>query len=471
MIPIILPMILISAIAALLILFLRKNYSKYIALGSTAIELAIVIAIFVSSILAGGVGISEQYPYISSLGISLSFRVNVIALILLIMSSIVLFAAALSGNTENENPRTSSLLIALFQISSIGLFTSSNLFMFFIFWDVGVIALFFMINILGSANRKAASMNFLVYEIFASSLLLLGILLLYFYTPLHSFDIQYIAANAASIPARTQSMIFIVLFVAFMVNMPIFPMHFWLPDAHTEASTQGSMLLSGILTKFGAFGMILLFSMLPISAKYSIYIAVLSIVSIFYSVLILAYQTDIKRIIAYSTIVEMGIILVGISAGNAFGTYGAAYAMLSHGLTIALMFLLVGAIKHVFGERSISVLKGTVVDAASTTYAFLAGTFAMVGLPLTAGFIADILLFIGSLQAFGILGLVPLLALVFMGAFLYFVIGKCMLSSTKDRSEAVNFASMDQKIGYAVLLFFIFMFGVVPFTVLSLIKL
>jgi NADH-quinone oxidoreductase subunit M len=386
------------------------------------------------------------------------------------MSSVVLFAAALSGNTENENGRTPGLLIALFQVASIGLFTSSNLFMFFIFWDVGVIALFFMINILGSANRKVASMNFLIYEVFASSLLLLGILLLYFYTPLHSFDIQYIVANAASIPPRIQAVIFMVLFAAFMVNMPVFPMHFWLPDAHTEASTQGSMLLSGILTKFGAYGMLLLFSMLPIASKYSIYVAALAIVSIFYSVLVLIYQTDIKRIIAYSTIVEMGIILIGISAGNAFGTYGATYAMLSHGLTIALMFLLVGIIKHIFGERSISVLKGTVVDAASTTYAFIVGAFAMIGLPLTAGFIADILLFIGSLQAFGILGLVPIFALVFMGAFMYFVIGKSMLSSSKERSGAVNFASLDQQIGFVILIFFIFMFGVLPFTVLNLVK-
>lgn len=462
-------MLLLPAAAAILILFTDKKHSKKIALASTIINLLIVFSVFLSSVISGGINISEQYPYISSLGVSLGFRINVISLILLIMSSVVLLATVLSGNPEKENPKMSNLLIVLFQAAAIGLFTSANLFLFFIFWDIGVIALFFMINTLGSANRRVASMNFLVYEVFASSLLLLGILLIYFYTPVHSFDIQYIAANASSIPARMQTIIFIVLFAAFMVNMPIFPMHFWLPDAHTEASTQGSMLLSGILTKFGAFGMLLLFLMLPISAKYAGYVAILAIVSIFYSVFLLMYQTDIKRIIAYSTIVEMGIILVGISAGNTFGTYGAAYAMLSHGLAIALMFLLVGVIKHIFGERNISILKGTVVNAASTTYAFLIGAFAMIGLPLTAGFIADILLFIGAIQAFGILGLVPLFALIFMGAFLYFVIGRSMLSS-REHSETVDFIGLDQKIGYALLIFFIFLFGVLPFTILNLIK-
>ncbi len=470
MLPLILTMITVPIIALIAVAIAEKKYSRKIIIGSTLINVLITLSIFISSVLSGSVNISEQYPYISSLGISLGLRINVISLVLLIMSSVVLFATALSGNTEKESTKLSSALIALFQISAIGLFASANLFIFFIFWDIGIIALFFMINTLGSANRKAASINFLIYEILASSLLLLGIMLIYFYTPLHSFDISYIASHASMIPAGTQSIIFIVLFVAFMINMPVFPMHFWLPDAHTEASTQGSMLLSGVFTKFGGFGMLILFSILPISSKYSVYIAALAAVSAFYSVFVLMRQTDIKRIIAYSTIVEMGIILLGISTGNTFGTYGATYAMLSHGFAVALMFLLVGVIKHLFGERSISALKGTVINAASTTYVFLIGVLAMIGFPLTAGFIADILLFIGSLQAFGILGLVPIFALVFMGAFLYFVINKSMFSSG-EYSQTVDYITLEQKIGYVVFLFFIFLFGVLPFTILNLVKL
>lgn len=462
---------LIVPIAALaMIFFADRKYSRTIILGSTIINMLVTLSVFIASILTKTINITEQYPYISSLGITLGFQVNVISLILLIMSSVVLFATALSGNPEKQGPRLSSALLALFQIAAVGLFASANLFVFFIFWDIGVIALFFMINTLGSANRKAASMNFLIYEIFASSLLLLGIMLIYFYTPVHSFDIQYIIANASSIPTNMQTIIFTVLFVAFMINMPIFPMHFWLPDAHTEASTQGSMLLSGILTKFGGYGMILLFLMLPIASKYSIYVAALAGVSIFYSVFVLMKQTDLKKIIAYSTIVEMGIIMLGISASNNFGIYGATYAMLSHGFAVALMFLLVGVIKHIFGERSINVLKGTVVNARSTTYTFLIGTLAMIGFPLTAGFIADILLFIGSLQAFGIFGILPILALIFMGGFLYYVINKCMLSAS-EYSETVDFVKLEQKLGYALLVFFIFLYGILPFTILNLIKL
>lgn len=469
MVPIILIMILIPVIALAGALVFRK-YHRKILLGATLVNMLLAISILASSLLSGSASISEQYAYIPSLGVTLGFRIDIIPLMLLLMSSVVLFVAALAANPDKENQITSSLLILLFQLAAVGLFTSANLLLFFIFWDIGIIALFLMINILGSANRKVASTNFLIYEIFASALLLLGILLIYAYTPVHSFDISYIMANASSIPPVIQPVIFLLLAIAFMINMPIFPMHFWLPDAHTEASTSGSMLLSGILTKFGAFGMLILFSMLPIAAKYSPYIAALAIISTFYSVLLMLRQKDLKRIIAYSTIVEMGLILLGISANNSLATYGAAYLMLAHGLVIALMFLVVGMLKHIFGERGISFLKGTVLNAQSTTYAFIFGVFAMIGLPLTPGFIADILIFTGSFQAFGIYGMLPLAAIGIMGAYLYFVVSKSMLS-TKEHSTIEQPISPAQKIGYSTLIISIIIFGVLPFLIFNLVKL
>ncbi|MDE1810453.1 MAG: NADH-quinone oxidoreductase subunit M [Candidatus Micrarchaeota archaeon] len=406
----------------------------------------------------------------SSFGISLGFSVGILQLILLLVSSSVLFAAALSGNTEDEKHKLSSFLVVLFQLASVGLFSSANFFMFFIFWDIGVLAMFFMINTLGSANRKSASINFLIYELFASAMLLLAILLIYFYTPVNSFDLYYIAAHVALIPHDIQLAVFGLLFLAFMINMPLFPVHFWLPDAHTEASTQGSMLLSGVLTKYGGYGMLLLFTIFPISAEFSKPVAILAAFSAFYAVFVLMRQTDIKRIIAYSTIVEMGIIMFGISAANNLGIYGSAYGMLAHGLTVALMFLAVGVIKHVFGERDIKVLKGTVINAKSTTYVFLIGTLAMIGFPFSAGFIADILIFLGAIQAFGVYGIIPLGAIVLFGAYLYYVINRSMLSARQASSTVAPVLSR-QKLGYALLVALIFIFGALPFLILNLVKL
>ena len=165
----------------------------------------------------------------------------------------------------------------------------------------------------------------------------------------------------------------------------------------------------------------------------------------------------------------MSVIMVGIAASNVLGTYGAVYAMLSHGLAIALMFLVVGSLKHIFGERSINVLKGTVASAASTSYSFLMGSLSMVGFPLTAGFVADILLFIGSASAFGIVGLLPLVALMLMGMFMYFVMERSVFS-VREKSKPVDFITAEQKLGYAIFLSMIFIFGVLPFTVLGLLR-
>ncbi len=470
MIPIIIWMLFVPTLALALIFSLNRYFSRKIAIASTFLGFMLTLVVLAVSLINGKVNVLEIYPYLGSLMISLSFRINAVSLMLLLMSSIVLLSAVIAGNPENEKPKVSSALIVMFQIASVGLFTSANLFLFFIFWDIGVIAMFFMINVLGLANRRNASMNFLIYEIFASALLLLGILLIYFYTPLHSFDMQYIIVNASQIPQATQELIFAVLFLAFMTNMPLFPMHFWLPAAHTEASTQGSMLLSGIMTKFGAFGMLMLFTMLPISAKYAPYIVVLAAISAFYSVLVLMKQTDMKKIAAYSTVVEMGIIMVGISSLNSFGTYGAAYGMLAHGLGVALMFLVVGCFKYTFGERDLKVLRGTVVESSFTTYAFIVATVATLGLPLTAGFVADILVFMGSAQTFGAIGTLPLVALILLGAYLYYVISKSMLSS-REHSTAVNYISTDQHIGYLILACSLFFFGLMPFVILNLVRL
>jgi NADH-quinone oxidoreductase subunit M len=470
MMPFIILMLFIPTVALVLLAGMGGDFSKRIAVASTLIGVLLVLAVLVQSLAAHSVNVSESYSYINALGITLSFSINVWSLALLLMSSVVLLAAALSGNPEGERPKLSSALVVLFQIAAFGLFSSANLFLFFIFWDMGVIAMFFMINVLGSANRKSASMNFLLYEIFASALLLLGIVLIYCYTPSHSLDIPSLVVNAGQMPKFVQEMVFLLLFAAFMTNMPMFPMHFWLPDAHTEASTQGSMLLSGILTKFGGFGMLLLFINLPVASAYAPYVAAIAAISAFYAVLVLMKQTDIKRVAAYSTIVEMSIIMIGISSLTELGEYGSLYAMLAHGLSIALMFLAIGSIKYMFGERDIRVLRGTVMNARFTTYAFLLCAVATIGCPLTPAFVADILIFLGAMQTFGLYGLVPLLALILVGAYLYYVISRSMLS-TKEHSSLVNFIGLDQHAGYMLLALFMLLFGAMPFILFRLVGL
>ena len=301
--------------------------------------------------------------YLPYLNIGLSFGLTGVSSVLLLMSEIVILMTALSGNTEKTGFRASAALLSLFQIAAVGLFSSLDLLLFFIFWDIGIIALFLMINMLGSARRRQASINFILYELFASSMLLLGIILLYAYSPSHSLGIAYLASVAGMLPANVQVAVLVALFLAFMTNMAIFPMHLWLPDAYTEASTQGSMLLSGVLTKFGGYGMLILFGIHGLAGHYSFYIAALAAGSCIYAALVMIRQKDLKRIVAYSAMLEMGVIMVAIAAGNAVATEGAVFGMFSQGISVALAFLAVGVVKELFDERNIDRLRDMVSGA------------------------------------------------------------------------------------------------------------
>lgn len=444
----------------------EKNSTKY-ALVFSGVAIFFALALLYQAITSGKVVQNELYAsYIPSLAVGINFNLTPINLALIIMAALVAFVTILSGNVEKEREKTANALILLFEFAAIGLFAAANLFIFFIFWDIGVVALFFMLYLLGSANRKRAAMKFLAYEIFASMFLLLAIMLIYFYTPVGSFNIDYIISHVTQIPPMLQFIVFACFFIAFAVNMPVFPVHLWLPDAHTEASTQGSMLLSGILTKFGGYGMILTFLMFPLSSYFSKFTALLAGFSAIYIAFGMMKQHDIKRIIAYTTIVEMSIILLGIATISNIGIAGATYAMLAHGFTISMLFLAAGSIGFMFAERDIKVLKGVVKHSASTAYTLLVGIFATTGVPLSAAFVGDVLIFYAAVKAFAIAGIVPIISLLLLGAFLYYMINKSILS-TKESSPGVDFIQDTQRAGYALLLFLIILLGIFPFIFLQ----
>jgi proton-translocating NADH-quinone oxidoreductase chain M len=463
MIPIFLLMLIVPAVALAIIPFTKRS-SKKVIIGSSF--LGVLSALYMLySYLSGNVLVPESYNYISALGIKFGLSSTPISAIFILLSSIVIFAASLSIGIDSRHKRLASELMALFQLAATGIFLSSNLFMFFIFWDVGVIAMFFMIYLLGSSGRRRAAMRFLMYEIFASTMLFLAIILLFSF--LGTADIPTIMQLASGLSPTHQLEVFVPFLLAFMVNMPIFPFHAWLPDAHTEASTEGSMVLSGVLTKFGGFGMLLVFAILPITGLYAPYVAALAVISAIYSAFALMRQTDMKRIVAYSTVVEMGVIMVAISSSTALGTAGAVVAMLAHALTVSFMFLVVAMLHKTFGERDVRLLKGSVIEAPGLSYAFVFGVLAMVGLPLTIGFAGDLLLFMGAFSAFGILGLLPLAAIALMGASLYLVLQKSILGA-REHSTAIDIAGVLPMAAGVVLASFILLFGFLPHLITSI---
>lgn len=467
MVPITLIVIAINLLAIGLIIAFRQEKAKAIAVGAAVVSLLLSLLMIVNFVHSG----NQLGPlYIPYLNLGLTFGLTGISAVLLLMSEIVILVTAVSGNTEKAGFKASASLISLFQIAAFGIFTSTNLLLFFVFWDIGVVAMFLMINVLGSERRKAASINFLLYELFASAMLLLAIILLYTYTPIHSLNISYLISAVTVLPANVKVAVMLALFLAFMTNMAIFPLHSWLPDAYTEASTQGSMLLAGILTKFGGYGMIILFMLSGLMGNYLSYIGGLAAVSVIYAALMIIRQKDLKRIVSYAAMLEMGVILFAISASNSVATYGAVYGMLSQGISIALAFLAVGAIKSIFDERNIDRLRDIVSGSKSVSFAFATSALSILGFPLTSGFIAAILIFFGAVQGFGIYGLVPLIGVLIMGGFMYSVIGNCFLSKTKPLKPS-TLPTASQRFGFYALAFAIIAFGVLPFLIMGLLRL
>ena len=467
MVPLTLVIIAINIIALALIAKVREELGKHISIAVAVVSAAISIVMILQFIHSGNPPGSIYIPY---LNVGLSFGLTGISAALLLMSEIVIFVTAASGNTERKNFRAAAAMITLFQISAVGLFTSLNLLLFFLFWDIGIVALFLMINVMGSERRKAASVNFILYELFASSMLLLGIILIYVYTPIHSLNMQYVIASVGGLPTNVQIAVLVSLFLAFITNMAIFPFHFWLPDAYAEASTQGSMLLAGVLTKFGGYGMILLSLFSGLASHYSVYIGMLGGFSAVYAALLLIRQKDLKRIVSYSAMLEMGIILVAIASFNSIGTSGAVYGMVSQGISMALAFLAVGVIGRIFDERNIDRLRGITDSAKSAASAFAMGALSMIGFPLTSGFVAGILIFFGATQGFGVFGLLPLIAVLIMGGFFYVVISNCLLSKIRPL-KASGMPSMPERFGFYALSIAVLAFGVFPFLVLKLVGL
>ena len=347
------------------------------------------------------------------LNFNLGFGLTQYTIILELMCAIVFTAASIGiGYFIKDNERIYGVLFALIEGSSIALFLSSNLLLLYVFWEIAEFSMFFIIYIFGSSKRRYASIKFIIYSIISSLLLLVSILLFYIYVTPNTFTISQIIANSSSIPAIIQLYILIFLSIAFFIKIPIFPFHNWLPDAHTEAPTTGSMILAGVLLKFGGYGLILMSLMLPIFKNYQVFFATIFSISAVYSVFVAIKQSNLKRIIAYSSITDMAIISLGISSGLTLGINGALYGMLGHAIAISMLFLIAGTLKELYGTLEISRLKGVIKDFSSIAYLFILGSFATLGLPLTVGFIADILIFTAAFSTFGMLSLIPLISII-----------------------------------------------------------
>jgi NADH-quinone oxidoreductase subunit M len=345
----------------------------------------------------------ERHEWIPAFGIHYAVGVDGISLLLLVLTGF-LTPLALLGSWESVHKKTRAFCIAMLLLESamIGVFVSIDLFLFYVFWDAMLIPMYFLIGIWGYDRRVYAAIKFILYTMAGSVLMLLAILgLAYVHstaTGTYSFDL--LDLYALRVPSHLQFWFFLAFALAFAIKVPLFPFHTWLPDAHVEAPTAGSVILAGVLLKMGTYGLVrFAFPLFPDAATFfAPYLGALAVVGIVYGALVAMVQPDMKKLVAYSSVSHLGFVVLGIAAMNTQGVQGAVYQMLNHGVSTGGLFLIVGMLSDRRHTRLISEYGGLKKVTPRLVAVFFIVTLSSIGLPGLNGFVGEFLILLGAFR-------------------------------------------------------------------------
>ncbi len=386
-------------VAALVIALPDEPSQKLIALVGSFVPLGLIIWVLTNYDYSGkgsavdkdGLQYAVNQSWIPLIKARYHIGIEGIGLPLLALSCLIIpLCIVYSWNhfPEPHNPKAFLALMLILETGMNGTFISQDLILFFVFFELVLLPMYFMIGVWGGPNRQYASLKFFLYTMFGSAFMLLGFLALYFKAG-NTFQIHELMANANSmISPSTQRWIFAGLFLGFAIKVPMFPFHTWLPDAHTEAPTQGSVILAAVLLKLGTYGFIkIAIPILPEGAKsWSPVIGALAAVGIIYGALGCLAQTDFKRLIAFSSVAHMGYVMLGISTLTSFGINAAIFGMVAHGFITGMLFFCAGSIKERFHTLEIKRLGGLLKQMPKLGWVLGFASMASLGLPGLAGF-------------------------------------------------------------------------------------
>jgi NADH-quinone oxidoreductase subunit M len=421
----------------------RPAVYKTIALVSTLAAFALAtLMLFKFRTQAGGMQFVENVTWIKALNIHYSMGVDGIAALLLFLTTLLgVIVIVGSWNYVKDRELGFFVSLLLLQVGMAGVFCATDLFLFYVFWEAMLVPMYFIIGIWGGPRRIYAAIKFFLFTLVGSLLMLIAIIVVVYYVKDHSgaltFNIQELGKQAYSY--HLQVWAFLAFFVAFAIKVPMFPLHTWLPDAHVEAPTAGSVILAGVLLKMGGYGMLrFCLPFFPEAAvKFIPYIVVLSVIAIVYGALVSMVQKDLKKLVAYSSVSHMGFVTVGIFAaiavaGNAVGMEGAIMVMFSHGLLTGALFLMVGYLYERTHTRQIADMGMLAKPLPIMAGFFLFFVFGSAGLPGLSGFVGEFLSLLGLFAYSHWLAAIAATGVILAAAYLLWMFQRTMFNDRGD---------------------------------------
>jgi NADH-quinone oxidoreductase subunit M len=416
---------------------------------------------------------SERHSWIGAYHIYYFLGVDGISISMVLLTALICFVSVFASFSIKEGEKGYYALLMLLDTGMMGVFVALDFFLFYIFWEVMLLPMYFLIGIWGGPRREYAAIKFFLYTLLGSVLILLAMLAFYYYGAAHTFDMTDLAANANGYSLAFQRIVWIALFIGFAIKIPAFPFHTWLPDAHVEAPTAISVILAGVLLKMGTYGILRVnYAILPAASHELAWILLggVGTLNIVYGAMCAMGQSDFKKLVAYSSISHMGYVMLGMASFTALGINGAVLQMFNHGTITAMLFILVGVIYDRAHHREIDGFGGLAqrmpIYAGITGFAF----FAALGLPGLSAFISEVLVLLGAWQSHPVMTFFGAGTAILTAGYMLWCFQRIYLGPLNDKYALLPDLTAREIFMLAPLAAIVLLLGIYPHAILSLLN-
>ena len=411
-----------------------------------------------------GFQLVEQASWVPSVGLQWIVGVDGISLWLVLLTTFLFPVSVLASWTVTTDVRRYMIAMLVLETAVLGTFLALDLIVFFIFFEALLVPMYLLIGGWGGERRVYAALKFFLYTMAGSAFLLVAILFLYAHTGASTFDLRTLADASATLQVQTARWLFLGFFIAFAVKVPVFPLHTWLPDAHTEAPTAGSVLLAGVLLKVGAYGMIrFTLTLFPEAAKhFATAVSILAVIGIIYGAVCALGQRDVKRLVAYSSVSHLGFVVLGLFALTEQSVTGGVLQMVNHGLATGALFLLVGMVYERTHTRQLDKMGGLASQMPWLLGFFLFAVFASAGLPGLSSFVGEFLVIVGTFAVSHLFGALASVAVVLGAIYLLWSYQRVAYGPIREEHRMLPDVSLREVIVIALVLALLLVFGVYP---------